>query len=212
MPRESLDAKLQNSRVNIDALGAVVDGHTQELAAIRTQIAGVGDRMGAAIDALSDKMDARAEDQYKQQQATFASSKPDWKGALSAAAAVAAVFVTVFVVIGSMALSPIREAEVDAKADAKTSIDLQQRRNLAMDAANAKVADELVATRIAQAEAFGRGIERHDAYLRDAARIEAHIGALDAALLRTQGDAVKELQQQLSQMRAGGAPTVPAKP
>lgn len=71
-----------------------------------------------------------------------------------------------------------------AKDDFKTSIDLQQRRNLEADASREKLRDELEETRIELAKLEGASTERHEEYLRDHAETSAYVHTLDANLIK----------------------------
>lgn len=189
-----------NSRVNIDALDAIVKGHGEELGAIRTQISGLGNRMESAIQAISSKIDNQQQAAWNQQQAVLAGNKTNWLAVMGAVGTAGGVFVSVFVVIGSMALNPIKdgmsrhevmiEKEMDDIAK-KVSSDIytaglaaQQVRNLAMEKETAKVNDDLTAARLVLANQVGADTERHEQYLRDQTQMYAQFASLNADMVK----------------------------
>lgn len=80
-------------------------------------------------------------------------------------------------------ISRILETAV-SRDDFRMSLDQQQRRNLAMDAATAKVADEVESARVEQARAEGMAEERHATFLREHAAILARVDTIDANLIK----------------------------
>lgn len=193
----------------LETLSAIVEGHSRQFTTLHEEVANVAQRQETLFGQLSTQIteqrreaeaerratDAQQRSDNAQQIAALASNRPDYKGLLAASAGVAAVFVSVFVTIGSMALSPIRESEADIKAQvtknqseqheqAKEIQDLQQRRNLAMEAATTKVSDDLVKARIELATLTGLEVERHEVYLKDDARHESRENAIDGALIK----------------------------
>lgn len=83
----------------------------------------------------------------------------------------------------SVEISRLAETAL-SKEDFKAELDLQQRRNLAMEAATAKTNDELTLTRIELAKLEGASAERHEEYLRDHADLVATVRTLDANLIK----------------------------
>lgn len=71
-----------------------------------------------------------------------------------------------------------------AKDDFKASIDLQQRRNLAMDASIKDVEKDVTDARLALATLAGTSSERHEEYLRDHAALATRIDSVDGALIK----------------------------
>lgn len=71
-----------------------------------------------------------------------------------------------------------------SKEDFKAEVDLQQRRNLAMQAASEKISGDLAQTRIDLAHLEGASTERHQEYLRDHTALSARVDAIDNNLIK----------------------------
>lgn len=70
------------------------------------------------------------------------------------------------------------------KDDFHISQDQQQRRNLAMDAAIAKIQDEVIDTRVTLARTEGAEAERHEEYLREHGALQARVEGIDGSLIK----------------------------
>lgn len=175
----------------IETLSAIVENHTRQFTTLHEEVANVAQRQETLFGQLSAKMDeqrrdteARRSADNAQQLAALAGNKPDIKGIVIAVATVAGLFITFATTVGYMALSPIRESLTEQKSDTKSGQDLQQRRNLAMEAATTKVSDDLVKARIELATLVGLETERHEVYLKDEKRHEAREDGIDGALIK----------------------------
>lgn len=172
---------------SIDSLSTIVQEHSKQFITLHKEIADVGDRVATLFGQLSSKMDSQRSEAYAEQQrssdrqiAAAASNKPDYKGIVTIVLTGLSVFISIFVVVGSMAISPLREAQITLKEDLKLSQELQQQRNLAMGAATTKVSDDLVAARVALAYASGEEAARHEQYVKDDARHTAREDSIDS--------------------------------
>lgn len=186
--------------VNVDALNAVVQGHGREIGEIRDQIQGLGNRMASDIQAISNKIDGQQQANWAQQQAAAAGNRTNWLGVVGAVGTATGVLVSVFVVIGSMALSPIREAEarqeltIEKLAEAETKkvsndtyiagLAAQQVRNLALESATTKVNDALNTALIAQAYLNGQNAAQLAEIMRTNDREEKRTDMIDSQLVK----------------------------
>lgn len=172
---------------SIDSLSTIVQEHSKQFITLHKEIADVGDRVATLFGQLSNKMDTQRSEAYAEQQrssdrqiAAAASNKPDYKGYVTIVLTGLSVFISIFVVVGSMAIGPLKEAQISLKEDLKITQDLQQRRNLAMDAANTKVSDDLVTSRLALAFASGEQTAWHEQYLKDDLRHTTREDSIDS--------------------------------
>lgn len=176
---------------SIDSLNTIVQEHSKQFVTLHSEIEGVVSKVEDLFGKLSDKMDRQRSETYAeqrqaatQQAVAFASNKPDYKGIVTIVLTGLSVFISIFVVVGSMAIGPLKEAQITLKEDLKISQDLQQRRNLAMETANTKVSDDLVTARVALAYASGEQLAYHEQYLKDDLRHTAREDSIDSQQIK----------------------------
>lgn len=187
-------------RVNIDALDAIVKGHGDEIGEIRTQISGLGNRMDSAFVSISTKIDNQQQATWNQQQAALAGSKTNGYAIMGAVGTAAGVLVSVFVVVGSMALGPIKDRldrhdfslEKVIESDGKkvsneiyiAGLAAQQVRNLALEASTTEVNKTLNNALIAQAYVNGYNVAQSAEIMRSTDRNEKASERIDGQLVK----------------------------
>lgn len=111
-PRQS--ASEAQTRVNVDALEQRVYGTERKLDELGTQMSSMRRDMADAIASISTKLDIQQKDsndrQDKAQRDAIAASRTNWMPIIGTMGTLILAFVTIFGVVGSMALSPIRSS------------------------------------------------------------------------------------------------------
>lgn len=111
-PRQSVSEA--QTRVNVDALEQRVYGSERAISDLSSQMSSMRRDMVDAIAAISTKLDTQQRDaaaqQQAAQQATISASRTNWIPIIGTMATLILAFVTIFGVVGSMALSPIRDS------------------------------------------------------------------------------------------------------
>lgn len=181
----------------VDTLSAIVEGQGKLLVALDKKVDGVSDSLGSMIKGVSDKMDAQQQTAYTLQRQAIDANKNNWVAIVVALATVAGVFISTFVVIGSMALSPIRETVGDLKRDSReqseTTVktvdfndfkDAQQRRNIVAETGIKDANAAISALAVSVAHMQGQSEEQRASYLRELADTKASIRDIDGALVK----------------------------
>lgn len=164
---------------SLEALGTIVEGHAKEISEIRTQITGLGDRMGGAIQNVLNKID-------NQQNAYAASRGTNWQSI----AAICSVLLGIVGMVGGIVLSQINSdlSRHDIAIEAIKTTRFSKDDARQMSDGITRWLGELSAEQREQTKkvSYLEGVleERQAAYLREYASIQSSIRTIDGDLIK----------------------------